>query len=134
MHTKMDFFYSIYPRLTLFFFITFSICGCSINYYDESSDTIHVIGFTHVKMRVPEPNGVQSVYHQVISYGISAGTLREGGHFSLGYSENSVLDIANDQILCFVWPTSSLIDVNVNHFQPDLLNGVCNNVQINNSN
>tara|TARA_R110001599_G_scaffold352691_1_gene588249 strand:+ start:560 stop:823 length:264 start_codon:yes stop_codon:yes gene_type:complete len=87
-----------------------------------------------MKMRVPEANDGQSVYHQVNSYGISAGTLREGGHFSLGYSENTVLDIADDQILCFEWPTSSLIDVKVNHSQPNILKGICNNVQKQNSN
>lgn len=130
----MELFDSIYPRLILLGLMISSVIGCSVTYYDESSETIHVIGFSHMKMRVPEANDGQSVYHQVNSYGISAGTLREGGHFSLGYSENTVLDIADDQILCFEWPTSSLIDVKVNHSQPNILKGICNNVQKQNSN
>ena len=130
----MEFLGNIYLRLTLLVFMNSSLTGCSVTYYDEASETMHVIGFSHMKMRVPEANGGQSVYHQVNTYGVSAGTLREGGHFTIGYSENTVLDIADDQILCFVWPTSSLIYVKVNQSLPELENGVCNNVQKKTSN
>lgn len=132
----MGFFLILHFRARVFTLclILLGLCGCSVTYYDESSETIHVVGFSHMKMRVPEANNEQSVYHQVISYGISAGTLREGGHFSLGYSENTVLDISDDQILCFIWPTSSLLDVNLIDYLPNSMNGVCNNDKAQNIN
>lgn len=111
------------------FGILINLSGCAVSYYNEESETLHVIGLSHVKMKVPKSNGGQSVYHQVNSYGLAGGTLREGGFFSLGYSQNTVLDITDDQILCFVWPSSSLLDVKVNESKPKLLNGVCNDIQ-----
>lgn len=121
-------------RLLLLYFSTFFILGCSVSYYDKQSETLHVIGFSHVKMKVPEVNKGHSVYHQVNAYGVAGGTLREGGFFSIGYSQNTILDMADDQVLCFVWPTSNLMDVKLNYPKPELLNGVCNDLQIHKNN
>lgn len=112
------------PFFILAFFL---VNGCSVSHFDNDTQTLHVIGFTHVKMRVPRENEGKAVLHQVNSYGIAAGSLREGSHLTIGYSENTLLDISGEQLLCFEWPTESLIDVKVDNSNPFMLNGVCKN-------
>jgi len=94
--------------------------SCAVSYYSEETSTLHVFGFGHVAMRVPE-SGPQSVYHQLNTYGISAGTTREGGHLDIGYVRNTVLDIANDETLCFQWPSTDLMEVRVGKGFPGTL-------------
>ena len=88
------------------------IAGCAVTYYDEESSTMHMFGFGHMKMRVPDESN-QTVYHEVNDYGVSIGTSRVGGHVNLGHYSETVLDIADDQSLCFEWPRSDLFTVRV---------------------
>lgn len=105
--------------------------SCSVTYYDNNSQTVHVFGLTHVTMRVPAANAGQVVIHQVNTYGISAGTLREGGQLSVGYSEQTILDLSDDKQLCLLWPNADLINVKINEDISDQFNvkGVCDHVE-----
>lgn len=104
-----------------------NITACSVTYHDEDTNTVHTIGFSHLQMRVPNSNAGKVVIHQVSTYGIGAGSLREGGFLTLGYSENTVFDFNDDMVLCFVWPTGELIDLESEIIKSNLEKGVCNN-------
>lgn len=104
-----------------------SSTACSVSYYVEDTNTVHTIGFSHLQMRVPNSNAGKVVVHQVSTYGIGAGSLREGGFLTLGYSENTVFDFNDDMVLCFVWPTGELIDLGIESIKSNLEKGICNN-------
>lgn len=98
--------------------------SCSVSYYSEQDSTLHVFGIGHLAMRVPDAEQ-QTVYHQQYSYGLAIGSNREGAQMSLGYTENTVLDIANNESLCFEWPSAKLIQVKLGHTIPQLPQSRC---------
>lgn len=75
-------------------------------------------------MKVPADQG-QSVYTQTKSYGVSAGSSRGGGHFAVGFFEETNLDLAEDSSYCFEWPDSTLFNIRVGSEPPDRLEGGC---------
>lgn len=100
--------------------------GCAVSYYSPEDSTYHLYGFGHLKMKVPEDSG-QTVYQQIDSYGLMLGTNREGGQFSLGYSQNTIVDVSNDSGLCFEWPSSDLFEIKIsNHFPLNRTQGCSN--------
>lgn len=101
-----------------------SVTGCAFSYYSEADSTLHVFGLSHIAMRIPEAEP-QSVYHQQHSYGLAFGSNREGTQVSLGYTENTVLDIANNESLCFEWPSSKLMQVRIGQNPPQSLGHRC---------
>jgi hypothetical protein len=92
--------------------------GCAVQYYDEDTSTMHVFGLSYMKMKVPQPDE-QTVYQQINGYGLSMGTSRAGGHFTIGYHRETDLDLAENSALCFEWPDSELFNVKVGRTFPE---------------
>ena len=111
-------------RLLLIVFFCTQCPGCAIHYYDANTSTQHVFGLSHIAMKVPADQG-QTVYSQTRSYGVSGGSSRGGGHFSVGFFEETMLDLAEDSSYCFEWPDSTLFNIKVGSEPPNWLVGEC---------
>jgi len=96
--------------------------GCAIQYYDSATQTEHLWGFGHMKMRVAPPvDGVQALYKGKEVIGASIGFGGVDDHFLLGWNSYKQLTIIGKSTsIRLEWPDSDLFNVRVGTCPPFL--------------
>lgn len=105
--------------------------GCAIQYYDPDTQTEHLWGFGHMKMRIAPPvEGVQALVKGKEVIGASIGFGGADGHFLLGWNSYKQVQIVGESTsIRLEWPTSDPFDIRVGTCPPFLKD--CKNDEIN---
>ncbi len=120
-----------FPPILKFEFAGLSFCtclciavfsGCAIKFQDRN-DVVHLIGFGHMKMKVPPANeGVKAVVYGTETIGLTAGKTVAGHHVSLGWHDIEQLDILEENSsFRFERLESSLFNIDVGTEPPKTL-------------
>ena len=71
--------------------------GCAVHYYDPATETEHLWGFGHMKMRIVEPSeGLEAVVHGTDVLGVSLGKTIEHSYFTVGWHRVEFIDIRKE--------------------------------------
>ena len=82
--------------------------ACAIKYLDEATQTWHLIGVGHVKLRLTPPNeGVRALLGGNQTLGLSTGYARQGLFVSLGYDSQTLLQVMDDTQVRLDWASAS---------------------------
>jgi hypothetical protein len=89
------------------------LSGCAIHWYDENTQTEHLLGFGHLKMKVAEPNeGVRAVVTGTETLGLAFRSDKREGYFLIGWQELSRLRAIDENTqIRFEWPSSDFFTV-----------------------
>lgn len=87
--------------------------GCAVHYYDQKSQTDHVFGLGHMRLRVPnDAEGTKAVVKGSTVVGMKIGAGLENYSIGAGYDSGYRIIIhSNDVSLRFEWPTSDGFNV-----------------------
>lgn len=70
------------------------LSGCAVHYYSKRTNTEHVWGFGHLKMRTGEPNeGLQAIVHGTDVIGLSLGKAYRHSYATLGWERLEFIDV-----------------------------------------
>ncbi len=104
--------------LALPFFIT----SCAIQYVDKKTDTTHLFGFGHMKVRIPEQReGMNAIVSSVEVFGLSTGVDSGEWHVAAGWHKNILLRVTDDSSVKLLWPNNNVFDIHVGSFPPFLV-------------
>ena len=93
--------------------------GCAIKFQDRN-DVVHLIGFGHMKMKVPDAKeGVQAVIYGTETLGLAVGKTVAGHHISVGWHRIEQLDIVDENTSIRIErPKSSLFTIEIGTLPP----------------
>jgi hypothetical protein len=96
--------------------------GCALHYYDPATQTEHVWGLAHVRMKVaPANEGVQAVVKGTTVVGASLKIAPDDKHLSLGFDKSTQMAVASEGAsVRLEWPKSDLFSVRVGSRPPFL--------------
>ena len=91
------------------------ISGCAVHYYDGDTQTEHLWGFGHMKMKYLEPNeGLQAIVHGTDVIGLSIGKADKHGYFTVGWQRLEFIDIVKESTAVRLeWPASNFVNVRI---------------------
>lgn len=89
--------------------------GCAVHYFDSDTQTEHIWGIGHMKMRFLEPEeGLQAVVHGTDVLGASLGKADKHGYLTLGWQRLEFIDILKESTAVRLeWPTSDFVNVRI---------------------
>lgn len=89
--------------------------GCAVHYFDSDTNTEHIWGIGHMKMRIADAEeGVQAVVRGNGVIGFSVGRLDQLYYLTAGWHRTQRLDaIADNTCLRFEWPSSDFAKVRI---------------------
>lgn len=89
--------------------------GCAVHYFDPDTQTEHLWGFGHMKMKYLEPNeGLQAVVHGTDVIGVSFGKADKHGYFTVGWQRLEFIDIVKQSTgVRLEWPTGGFVNVRI---------------------
>ena len=95
--------------------------SCAVHYYDSDTQTEHIWGFGHMKMKYLQANeGLQAVVHGTDVIGASIGKADKHGYFTLGWQRLQFIDIVQENTAVRLeWPTSDFASVRIGSRFPD---------------
>jgi hypothetical protein len=95
--------------------IILTSAGCAVHYYDTATDTEHLLGIGHMKMKAAQPNeGLQAVVHGIDILGASIGKADKQTYFTVGWHRLQFIDVLKESTsIRLEWPTSSFVDVRI---------------------
>jgi len=97
------------------------LSACAIKYLDESTQTWHLIGIGHVKLRLTPPNeGVRALLSGNQTLGISTGYAHQGAFVSLGYDSQTLMQVMDDTQVRLDWASSSPFSIEVGTTYPTI--------------
>ena len=99
--------------------------GCAFHHYDKTTDTEHIWGFGHMKMKVTPPfEGLQTIVRGTDVLGLSLGIGKQQNYITAGWHRTQRLDVVADSTaIRYEWPDSDFAKVRVGSkfpFQPAL--------------
>ena len=99
--------------------------GCALHHYDKATDTEHIWGFGHMKMKVTPPcEGLQTIVRGTDVLGLSLGIGKQQNYLTAGWHRTQRLDVvAESTAIRYEWPDSDFAKVRVGSkfpFQPAL--------------
>ena len=105
------------------FILASLVCGgCAVQYYDKTTQTEHLWGVGHFKMKVaPTSEGVQAIVkgNEVLGASVKVGA--DDYHVILGWSRTSQMSVINESTsVRLEWPTNDLFTVRVGTRPPFL--------------
>ena len=108
--------------LPILFLLIISTTGCAIHYYDEDTETEHLWGFGHMKMRVTVPEEkIQAAVHGIKICGLGISKTPEDFSLITGFYNKTKMEIAaEDASFRLEWPTNDLFYVRVGKSPPFL--------------
>jgi hypothetical protein len=91
------------------------VSGCAVHYYDGNTQTEHLWGLGHMKMKYLEPNeGLQAVVHGTDVAGVSLGKADKHGYFTVGWHRIEFIDVVKESIAIRIeWPTNDFVNVRI---------------------
>ena len=94
--------------------------GCAIQYYDRATETEHLWGFGHMKMKLATPEErVRATVKGLEIIGVGAGLGKERSHVTIGWSNDKHLEVIDENTTVrFEWPTSDFFKVRVGSEPP----------------
>ncbi|MBL8764660.1 MAG: hypothetical protein JNM07_10370 [Phycisphaerae bacterium] len=93
--------------------------GCAVHYFDSETQTEHVWGFTHVRMRAtPAEEGVRATLTEVGVLGIGVGITPRQSYVSAGWNQVRFLEVRDDTTVRLEWPRSDFFSVRVGALPP----------------
>ena len=94
--------------------------GCSLHYYDAQTQTEHMWGIGHMKMRLGEPNeGLQAVVHGTDVFGVSLGKADKHRYFTIGWQRLEFIDVVQENTaIRLEWPANDYLSVRVGSYFP----------------
>lgn len=98
--------------------------GCALQYYDPATQTDHLWGIGHFKMRVaPANEGVQAIVKGATVVGASVKVAPEDTHLTVGLDKTSQIAVVSEGAsVRLEWPTSNPFSVRVGSQPPFLPN------------
>ena len=106
--------------LSLYSAIILTLFGCAVHYYDEKTQTEHLWGFGHMKMKASAPNEeLKATVSQtdILGFGVS----KSEDDFSLigGLSQKKHLDVVDENTAVRLeWPDNSIFNVRIGSKPP----------------
>ncbi len=105
--------------------------GCAVQYYDKATQTEHLWGIGHMKMKVsPANEGVMAIVKSTEIVGASIMFGNDESHILLGWNNFTRLYITSESAsVRLLWPSSDLFSVRVGSrppFLPDNSDGGIN--------
>lgn len=96
--------------------------GCAVQYYDPATQTDHLWGVGHFKMKVaPANEGVQATVKGATVVGASVKIAPDDTHMVVGYDQTSQMAVASEGAsVRLEWPTNDLFSVRVGSKPPIL--------------
>lgn len=96
--------------------------GCAVQYYDPVTQTDHLWGFGHFKMKVaPANEGVQATVKGATVVGASVKIAPDDTHLVIGLDKTSQMAVMSDDAsVRLEWPTNDLFSVRVGSRPPFL--------------
>ena len=96
------------------------LTSCAIQFQDRN-DVIHLIGFGHMKMKVPGASErKQAVIYGTETIGLTVGKTAAGHHVSAGWFKQEQLDIIDENSsIRLERPESSLFTIEIGSEPPD---------------
>lgn len=115
MHRELFVFLRLFILATSFF-----QTACAVHYYDKATNTEHLWGFGHLKMKSIEPNeGLQAVVYGTDVVGLSIGKAKQQNYFTLGWHQLQYIDILKeDTAIRLEWPDSIFLNVRIGSVPP----------------
>lgn len=100
----------------------FIVGGCAIQYYDRATQTEHLWGLGHMKMRVALPDeGVKAIVKSTEVVGVSVAVGSDESHILLGWNRFTRLNVTSESTsIRLLWPSSDLFSVRVGSRPPFL--------------
>jgi hypothetical protein len=99
--------------------------GCAVQYFDKTTQTEHLWGVGHFKMKVaPSSEGVQAIVkgNEVLGASVKVGD--DDCHVVLGWSRTTQLSVISESAsVRLEWPTNDFFTVRVGSRPPFLPNG-----------
>jgi hypothetical protein len=110
---------SAFVLLLLMLFINSS---CAVQYYDKTTQTEHLWGIGHFKMKVAPPiEGLQAVFKSNEVVGASVKVGADDSHLVLGWNNASQMYVVNESAsVRLEWPNSDMFSVRVGSKPPFL--------------
>ena len=98
--------------------------GCALHYYDPVTQTDHLWGVGHFKMKVaPANEGVQAIVKGATVVGASVKIASDDTHVVVGWDTTSQIAVMSEGAsVRLEWPTSDLFSVRVGSRPPFLPN------------
>jgi len=89
--------------------------GCAFHHYDKATNTEHIWGFGHMKMKVEPCNeGLQAIVRGTDVMGISLGVGERQNYLTVGWHRTQRLDvIAESTAVRYEWPDSDFANVRI---------------------
>jgi hypothetical protein len=99
--------------------------GCAVQYYDKATQTEHLWGVGHFKMKAAPPNeGVQATVKGVEVLGASIKFGDDDTHLMVGWNKTSQLAVVSEGAsVRLEWPNSDMFSVRVGSLPPFLSDG-----------
>jgi hypothetical protein len=97
--------------------------GCAVQYYDPVTQTEHLWGFGHFKMKVaPANEGVQAIVKSATVVGASVKFAPDYNHLVVGVDKTSQMTVVSEGAsVRLEWPTNDLFSVRVGSRPPFLV-------------
>ncbi len=113
------------PRLWWVLLLLLAIVGqggCAVQYYDPATQTDHLWGVGHFKMRVvPANEGVQATVKGATVVGASVKIAPDDTHLAVGWDQTSQMAVVSEGAsVRLEWPTSDPFSVRVGSKPPIL--------------
>lgn len=98
--------------------------GCAVQYYDEATQTDHLWGVGHFKMKVSLPNeGLQATVKGSSVVGANVKIAPDDTHLVLGWNKTSEMAVVNEGAsIRLEWPRNDPFSVRVGSRPPFLAN------------
>jgi hypothetical protein len=109
-------------RSAFFIIVTYFMSGCAILYHDTKTDTQHLIGFGHMKMRInSSQENIRSKVFGLDTIGVSFGSSPGGKHASLGWQSLKSVQITDDSAVRLEWSTDDPFSIRAGTYFPQYL-------------
>lgn len=92
-----------------------AVSGCAVHYFDVETQTEHIWGIGHMKMKYLEPNeGLQAVVHGTDTLGLSVGKAGEHRYFAVGWQNLQFIDVLTESTAVRLeWPQSDFASIRI---------------------
>ena len=100
------------------------IMGCAVQYVDNESDTVHLFGIGHMKVKVSELNeGVRAIVtgSEVLGVNFMIGG-ETGSALSVGFTGDTKLRVTDNTSVRLDWPNRNIFDIHVGTIPPFNIN------------
>jgi hypothetical protein len=111
-------------RWALFPLVIIMHWGCAVQYYDPATQTEHLWGVGHFKMKVaPVSEGIQAIVKGATVVGASVKIAPDDNHVVIGLDKTSQMAVVSEGAsVRLEWPTNDLFSVRVGSRPPFLPN------------